>query len=68
MGILISKASQAHGWPIQDGPFAKLAREISAGTSDVAKFVSDDRVVDTSKLDIWWVSSFATGESRIVPL
>lgn len=64
MATLISKASQAHGWPIQDGPFAKLAREISAGTSDVAKFVSDDRVVDPSKLDTWWVSFFATGDSR----
>lgn len=64
--VMIGKASQVHGWPLGNGPLAKTAREISKGQSQLARYVADDDQVDPTKLDIWWASFFATGDTRFL--
>ncbi len=62
VAVMISKASQAHGWMIGDGQLAQIAKEISEGKSDLARYVANDQQVDPTKIDIWWASFFATGD------
>jgi hypothetical protein len=64
VAVMIAKISQTHHWPIEDGAFAKRAKEIAEGNSQLAKYINDDSQVDPTKLDIWWASFFATGEER----
>jgi hypothetical protein len=66
-GLLISVAfariAAKHGWQLRDGAYAVTASEILDGRTAVAKYVADDKAVDAAKLDIWWASYFATGET-----
>lgn len=64
VSVMIARISEKYGWPISGGVLGARATEILAGTSPLAKFVSDDAQVNPAKLDVWWVSFFATGEER----
>ncbi len=62
---MIAKISQTYHWDISGkGRISDKAREISEGSSEVAKYVQDDAIVDLSKLDVWWGDFFATGDKQ----
>lgn len=60
--VSIARISQKHQWPIGDSPLGIKAQEIVTGESAFAKYVADDSKIDPTKLDMWWVSFFATGD------
>lgn len=65
VSVMISEISKKYSWPIsREGKIATTAKEIAKGESDLAKYVEDDKQVDPGKLDIWWCSYFATGETK----
>lgn len=63
VSVMIAKISQKYNWPIISLAFGDKAKEIVVGKSDLAKYVSDDSLVDPGKFDIWWASFFATGDN-----
>jgi hypothetical protein len=63
VSVMIAKISQKYNWSIVSLAFGEKAKEILAGKSDLAKYVSDDTLVDPGKFDIWWASFFATGDN-----
>lgn len=62
VSVMIARISQKYDWPIRSHAFGEKAKEIVIGKSNLAKYVSDDSLVDPGKLDIWWASFFATGD------
>ncbi len=64
----LARVHQKHGWPLRDvGGLDELARSIAGRDgSEIALFVNDDGWVTPSKLDVWWSSFFATGETRYI--
>lgn len=62
VAVMIAKISGTKKWPIIDGNFGRIARQILARKTRLARYVWDDSKVDPGKLDIWWVSYFATGD------
>src|SRR5438105_1694917 len=63
-GVFIAKASMKHRWRISGtGKASGIAKDIAEGRSNFAKYVNDDTKVDLHKLDIWWSSFFATGDT-----
>jgi hypothetical protein len=60
--VMIAKASQAHGWPIAEGPFKRQAMELLDGKTPWAIFVADDFRVDEHKIQYWWAAFYATGD------
>lgn len=61
--VMFARISEKYGWAINESSqLGSMATEISAGNSDLAKYVADDAQVDSGKLDLWWISYFATGE------
>jgi hypothetical protein len=62
--VMIARVSQKHGWQIKDNFLGRKAQELIANETEFARYVNDDRMVDPGKLDIWWVSYFATGETK----
>ncbi len=64
LAVAIARIAGKHGWPIEaKGVAGQRAKEILAGRSGFAVYVEDDKQIDPSKLDIWWVSFFSTGET-----
>jgi len=63
VSVMIAKISQKYNWPIVSLAFGDKAKEIAVGKSDLAKYVSDDALVDPGKFDIWWAIFFATGDN-----
>jgi hypothetical protein len=62
--VFIAKVSMRHHWEINgNGKASRLAKEIVQGDSSFARYVNEDTKVDLHKLDIWWSSFFATGDS-----
>lgn len=62
--VFIARAAEKYHWPITGkSAIAKTAREIAGDQGRLSSYVRDDRVVDLKKLDIWWASFFATGET-----
>jgi hypothetical protein len=60
----IARVSQRYHWPITGGSsIANKAGDIANGQSQIANYVRNDRNVDPSKIDIWWMDFFATGDS-----
>jgi hypothetical protein len=60
-----AKVSEKHNWDITGkSNVADMAREIRSRHSQLANYVEDDRQVDPAKLDLWWSSFFATGETK----
>jgi hypothetical protein len=66
MAVFLAKVHMQHDWPIGDLEWmSDVAREIAtAGDSELARYVEDDSLVDPTKLDVWWVSFFATGDTK----
>jgi hypothetical protein len=63
--VEIAKISEKYQWQIVGrGKISDMARQIRAGTSRLAQYVNDDGQVDLHKLDVWWSSFFATGETK----
>lgn len=63
----LARAHQKFDYEISgDGPVIELARDIVAKNeeNERAVFVNDNDDVTPSKLDVWWVSFFTTGETR----
>jgi hypothetical protein len=69
VAVMVARISEKHDWPISGkGKIATLAKEVREGTSDYAKYILDDEQVDPGKLDIWWCSYFATGDTKYLDL
>ncbi len=65
IAVEIATAAEKHHWKISDGgQISRLAQEVRAGKSELAKYVRDDSIVDVVKLDIWWAGFCATGDDR----
>ena len=63
--VEIAKISEKYHWEIVGGgKISDMARQIKGGTSRLAQYVNDDGQVDLHKLDVWWSSFFATGETK----
>lgn len=59
--VFLARASETHKWPITgESQIGKQAQQILSGKGDLAKYVQDDTQLDSSKLDVWWVSYMAT--------
>lgn len=53
----LAAGSKHHGWPITGkSSFSKHAVLLAAGKGPSAAYVMNDRQVDASKLDVWWMS------------
>lgn len=64
LAVGMARTSAKHHWPIEGkGHAARQAKEILEGKSELARYVNDDTAVDPAKLDIWWMSFFATGDT-----
>jgi hypothetical protein len=66
-GLLVSmslaRISEKHGWQLAEkNPCGKTAAQILKGETEPAKYIADDARVDLLKLDLWWMSYFATGD------
>ena len=63
--VMIAKIVEKYSWPIHDdGRIGEMAQQILEGNTDLAKYVEDDDWVDPAKLDVWWISYFATGDEK----
>lgn len=66
ISVFLGKAHHKHGWPLLDlGALDDMARSIAdRDGSELSRYIWDDTQVDPGKLDTWWVSFFATGDTR----
>jgi hypothetical protein len=64
--VFLARVHQEYGWPLLDlGTLTDRATSIVAGDrSSESKYIQDDSAIDPHKLDIWWISFFATGDTR----
>ena len=63
--VFLARISQKYNWDITGrSNIANMARQIKTHQGDLAKYVDDDGLVDPAKLDAWWASFFATGETK----
>ena len=61
----LARISQKYNWNITGkSNIAHMARQIESQQGELAKYVENDQLVDPAKLDIWWSSFFATGETK----
>jgi hypothetical protein len=62
--VFLARISQKYNWDITGkSNIANMARQIKSQRGELAKYVENDQLVDPAKLDIWWSSFFATGET-----
>jgi len=63
--VFLARVSEKYHYPLLDtGHIDDTAKSILAGDgSQISNYVRDDSQVDPGKLDIWWVSYFATGDT-----
>lgn len=66
LAVMIATISRIHGWPILDGETGRQARTILSGDSKLAHYIADDAQVEPTKLDIWWVQFFASGDEQFL--
>ena len=64
ISVMIACISKKYNWSIIQTSFSKMAKDIIENKSDLARFVNDKKIVNPTKLDIWWASFFATGEIK----
>lgn len=63
--VELARISEKYNWDVSGKTkIADMARQIRNHQGNLAKYVDDDRLVDPGKLDIWWTSFFATGETK----
>lgn len=65
VATFLARVHAKHGWPLVElGDLSRDARAIAArDSSDLSRYVHDDSQVDPAKLDVWWTSFFATGDT-----
>jgi hypothetical protein len=65
MAVFLGKVQRKQGWPIIDlGMIDDGARSIAArDESEFSRFVWNDAQLSPTRLDIWWISFFATGDT-----
>ncbi|MCX4187826.1 hypothetical protein [Methylophaga sp. OBS4] len=65
MAVFLGKVQMKHGWSIMDlGMLDDGARSIAArDKSEFSRFVWNDAQISPTRLDIWWTSFFATGDT-----
>ena len=66
MSTFLARASVKYDFDIVgEGEIFQLAKDIAANNeqNEVANFVNDNETVTPAKLDVWWVSFFATGDT-----
>src|SRR5688572_16752147 len=63
--VFLARASQKYGYELLDiGQLDDAAISLAKrADSPLARYVNDDTRVDPGKLDVWWISYFATGET-----
>jgi len=63
--VFLARVSEKYHYALLDiEDLDDAARSIAANDgSEIARFVHDDSQVTPDKLDIWWISYFATGET-----
>jgi hypothetical protein len=62
--VFLFRAAEKHKWTLSDpGAISRAAADLKEGSSHAARFVRDDTNVTPTKLDVWWISYFATGET-----
>ena len=67
----LARVHGKYGYPIEgDTLIIQFAHQIADSETDdrVAKFINDDQEVTPAKLDLWWVSFFATGDEKYLRL
>ena len=65
VAVMIARISEKNDWPIEgDSSLSKKAREILDKNSQIAKYVNSDSAADPGKIDVWWASFFATGDTK----
>ena len=64
VAVFLSKVNEKYGFPILESKFSEMAREIRDPDSKIGNFVRDDSKVNPTKLDIWWTSFSATGDTK----
>lgn len=63
--VELARISEKYGWDLTGkSKIADMARQIRSHRGQLANYVDDDQVVDPGKLDIWWTSFFATGDTK----
>ena len=54
-------AHDRYGWPISgDSQIGKAALEIISGKGKPAAYLNDDRMVNGTKIELWWMSYFGS--------
>ncbi|MCP3850725.1 MAG: hypothetical protein GY694_10895 [Gammaproteobacteria bacterium] len=66
MAVFLGKVQMKHGWPIMDlGMIDDGARSIAThDDSEFSRFVWNDAQLSPTRIDIWWGSFFATGDTN----
>jgi hypothetical protein len=66
VSVFLGKVHHKYGWPLLDlGALDDMARSIAGqDESELSRYIWDDTQVDPGKLDTWWVSFFATGDTK----
>ena len=64
--VFLARVHEKHGWPLLDlGHLDDDARSIvTQSQAPLARYVQDDTQINPGKLDVWWVSFFATADTR----
>ena len=61
--VFISCVHKKYNWPIASTAMSKYVKQALDSSTKLGAYLQDDSIVDLMKLDVWWVSYFATGES-----
>ena len=66
--VFLARASEKYHYPLLDiGHLDDTARSIATRDgSKASNYVHDDSQIDPGKLDIWWISYFATGDTSFL--
>jgi hypothetical protein len=60
--LILARASQKYNLKLQNNSLSKIVDDIKSNRGDFVKFVNS-RLINPFKLDVWWASFFATGDS-----
>ena len=61
----LAGASERYKWAIAGkNRFAQQAREILSGKGRLANYVLDDKLIDSNKFDVWWMSYLGSQDDK----
>ena len=65
ISVFLGKVHEKHGWSLLDiRDLDEQALSVAdRDGSDLSRYVWDDTQIDPGKLDVWWTSFFATGDT-----